>query len=39
MNPDLEFRQVKALEDIADYLRRMDAMMQTMCMMLERLAP
>jgi len=34
---DLEFRKVKALEDIADYLRRMDAEMQVMVQTLERI--
>jgi len=34
---DLEFRKVKALEDIADYLRRMDAEMQVMAQTLERI--
>jgi hypothetical protein len=34
---DMEFRKIKALEDIADYLRRIDAEMQTICQTLERI--
>ena len=36
-NKELEFRQVKALEDIADYMRRMDDMMQVLLQTLERI--
>lgn len=34
---DLEFRKVKALEDIADYLRRIDAEIQVLVQTLERI--
>ncbi len=34
---DLEFRKVKALEEIADYLRRIDAEMQVLLQTLERI--
>lgn len=37
MTEELEFRKVKALEDMVDYMRRMDGMMQTLLQTLERL--
>jgi len=37
MQDDLEFRKVKALEDMVDYLRRMDGMMQVLLQTLERI--
>lgn len=37
MMDDLEFRKVKALEDIADYLRRIDGEMQAMFQILEKI--
>lgn len=33
----LEFRKVKALEDISDYMRRMDAMMQELIQVMQRI--
>jgi hypothetical protein len=37
MVDELEFRKVKALEDMVDYMRRMDGMMQTLLQTLERM--
>lgn len=33
----LEFRKVKALEDLVDYMRRMDDMMQSLIMIMQRI--